>query len=407
MIDTLQTYDIFSHEVRSNPQPLYAQMRAESPVHRYMGFMGQDNPLWVLTRYDDCVMYLKDPRFGKQIHDNLSPEQANRYWTQSDPNDPWVAINKHMLNLDPPDHTRLRTLVHKAFTPRMVENLRPRIHSIANNLLDEMGDHGTGDLIEHYAFPLPMTVIAEMLGIPAADRDQFRRWTKLLLFGGNPGEDFTALMEFAGYMNNMIHERREKPQEDIISALVQAEEGGDKLDHMELLSMLFLLLVAGHETTVNLIGNGTLALLQHPDQLEKLRQNPDLIKPAVEEILRYNGPVDITTTRWTFDDVEIGGTVIPKGEAVWAALLAANRDPAQFENPDVFDITRDPNKHIGFGNGIHYCVGAPLARLEGAIALNALVQRLPDLELAVPQDDLHWTTGVLIIHGMLEMPVRY
>jgi cytochrome P450 PksS len=285
--------------------------------------------------------------------------------------------------------------------------LRPRIHSIANNLLDEMGDHGRGDLIEHYAFPLPMTVIAEMLGIPAADRDQFRRWTKLLLFGGNPGEDFTALMEFAGYMNNMIHERREKPQEDIISALVQAEEGGDKLDHMELLSMLFLLLVAGHETTVNLIGNGTLALLQHPDQLEKLRQNPDLIKPAVEEILRYNGPVDITTTRWTFDDVEIGGTVIPKGEAVWAALLAANRDPAQFENPDVFDITRDPNKHIGFGNGIHYCVGAPLARLEGAIALNALVQRLPDLELAIPQDDLHWTTGVLIIHGMLEMPVRY
>ncbi len=407
MFDTQQTYDIFSDDVRANPQPLYARMRAESPVHRYTGFMGADNPLWVLTRYEDCVQYLKDPRFGKQIHDHLSPEQANRYWTQSDSDDPWVAINKHMLNLDPPDHTRLRTLVHKAFTPRMVENLRPRIHSIADELLEEMGAHGSGDLIEQYAFPLPVTVIAEMLGIPPADRDQFRRWTKLLLFGGDPGEDFDALMEFGGYMNNMIHERRENPKEDIISALVQAEEDGDKLDHMELLSMLFLLLVAGHETTVNLIGNGTLALLQHPDQLTKLRQNPELIKSAVEEILRYNGPVDITTTRWTFEDVEIDGTVIPKGEAVWASLLAANRDPAHFEHADTFDITRDPNKHIAFGNGIHYCVGAPLARLEGTIAINALVQRLPDLELAVAVDDLQWTTGMLIIHGMLAMPVRY
>jgi cytochrome P450 len=407
MVDSTQVYDIWSPAARAHPHPVYAQMRQENPVYQYPQAWGNRMPIWVLTRYDDCVMFLKDDRFGKAIHQNLPPATANSYWTESDPDDPWVAINKHMLNLDPPDHTRLRTLVHKAFTPRMVENLRPRIHTIASDLLDAMGEHGTGDLLNDFAFPLPVTVIAEMLGIPAADREQFRRWTKLLVFGGNPEENFGALMEFGGYMNNMINARREDPQDDIISALVQAEEDGDKLDHMELLSMLFLLLVAGHETTVNLIGNGTLALLQNRDQFDKLRANPELIRSAVEEMLRYNGPVDMTTTRWTFADVDVGGTVIPKGQAVWASLLAANRDPAQFPDPDRFDIKRDPNKHIAFGNGIHYCVGAPLARLEGTIALNALVQRRPQLELAVPIEDLEWTTGIMILHGMLAMPVRY
>jgi cytochrome P450 PksS len=289
----------------------------------------------------------------------------------------------------------------------MVEDLRPRIQQIATDLLDEMGDHGETDLLNAFAFPLPVTVIAEMLGIPADDREQFRKWTKVLLFSVDFSANEQALMEFGLYMNNMIHERRDNPQNDIISALVQAEEGGDTLNHMELLSMLFLLLVAGHETTVNLIGNGMLALMQHRDQLDKLRDDPSLTRSAVEELLRYNGPVDLATTRWAFEDVALSdGTVIPKGEPVWASLLAANRDPAQFEEPDRLDITRDPNKHIAFGNGIHFCVGAPLARLEGTIALSALVQRLPQIELAVDESTLEWTT-MPIIHGMTTLPVRF
>lgn len=406
MIESPRVYDFWSKEARANPQPLYAQMRREDPVHRAVG-SNPNNPVWVLTRYDDCISFLRDARFGKEFHKKLPRQLAERWWPEPSPDDPWTIINRHLLEIDPPDHTRLRALVHKAFTPRMVESLRPRIHAIADDLLQAMGDHGETDLIAAFAFPLPITVIAEMLGIPPADREQFRRWTKILLFSADGEENQAALMEFGMYMNQMIDDRQAHPREDIITALVQAEEGGDKLNRMELLSMLFLLLVAGHETTVNLIGNGTLALLQHPDQLEKLRRDPALIKSAVEEMLRYNGPVDMTTNRWAFEDVEIGGVTIPQGDMVWASLLAANRDPAHFAEPDRFNITRDPNRHIAFGNGIHYCVGAPLARMEGTIALNALVQRLPQLELAAPVESLEWTTGFMVIHGMLAMPVRY
>ena len=351
---------------------------------------------------------LKDQRFGKDQHKHLPPEIAERWWgPPASPDDPWEAINRHMLNLDPPDHTRLRALVHKVFTPRMVENLRPRIAQIADDLLDEMADQSEADYIASFAFPLPITVIAEMLGIPAADRDQFRKWTKIILFGLDEAENQESVVEFGMYMNALVDDRHENPQDDIITGLVQAEEDGDRLDRMELLSMLFLLLVAGHETTVNLIGNGTLALIQHPDQFEKLRANPSLIKSAVEEMLRFNGPVDMTTLRYAFEDIAIGGAVIPKGDGVWASLLAANRDPAQFPDPDTFDIARDPNKHIAFGNGIHYCVGAPLARLEGTIALSAMLQRISHIELAAPLASLEWTTGFLTIHGMNAMPVRY
>lgn len=406
MVDSAYRYEILTPQARANPQALYAEMRREQPAYRHV-WSDSKLPLWVLTRYEDCVLVLKDQRLGKNIHRSLPPEIAKRYHPPPDPNNPWSIVSQHMLDQDPPEHTRLRALVHKAFTPRMVEDLRPRIQQIASDLLDAMGDHGETDLLNAFAFPLPVTVIAEMLGIPAADRDQFRKWTKVLLFSVDFSENEEALMEFGMYMNNMIHERSENPQNDIISALVQAEEDGDTLNHMELLSMLFLLLVAGHETTVNLIGNGMLALMQHREQLDALRENPELIRSAVEEMLRYNGPVDLATTRWAFEDVELSdGSVIPKGEPVWASLLAANRDPAQFEDPDRFDIRRDPNKHIAFGNGIHYCVGAPLARLEGAIAINALVQRLPQIDMAADPATLEWST-MPIIHGMTTMPVRY
>ncbi len=388
---------------RANPQAVYERIRLEDPVHRSIGRMS-GNPIWFLTRYDDCVAFLKDQRFGKQIDKHFSPEEVRRWWGDSDPT--FDPVNYHMLNLDPPDHTRLRALVHKAFTPRMIENLRPRISQIADDLIDEMAGKSEIDMIADFGFPLPITVIAELLGVPASDREKFREWTKALVFGIDADSSRVAALEFAMYTNSLIDERSQSPRDDLISALVQAEEEDDKLDRMELMSMIFLLLVAGHETTVNLIGNGTLALMQNPDQLQKLRDEPGLIRSAVEEMLRYNGPVETTTLRMALtDDAEIAGVHIPKGEGVLAALVAANRDPAVFADPNRFDITRDPNKHIAFGNGIHFCVGAPLARLEGAIAINRLVERLPRLELAVDPQTLVWNENILL-HGMAALPVR-
>lgn len=405
---TTQThvYDIWSAKTRANPQALYEQMRDETPIYRAVGPVTGNN-FWFFTRYDDCVSILKnDQAIGKEFRKHLPAEVANKWGPPPDPNDVFEVVNHHLLDLDPPDHTRLRGLVHKAFTPRVIENLRPRIQQIADDLIDQMQGTGQADLINAFSFPLPITVIAEMLGIPAADRDKFRDWTRTLLFVPDADENRRAAIEFGMYMNSMIDERRENPQDDVLTGLIQAEESGDRLDRMELLSMLFLLLVAGHETTVNLIANGTLLLLQHPDQMQKLKNDPALIRPAIEEMLRYNGPVETTTFRWTFEDVEIGGVTIPAGDVVLPALLAANRDPAYFENPNVFDITRENNKHIAFGMGIHYCLGAPLARMEGAIAINTLLKRLPNLQLAVDVDDLQWNESILL-HGMKEMPVTF
>lgn len=401
MTEYINTYPIWDSATRANPQALYEQMRQEDPVHRGIGPV-TGRGFWFFTRYEDCVSVLKDQRFGKEFQKHLTPEQVQQQQPSSEEFD---IINRNMLNVDPPDHTRLRALVHKAFTPRMVENLRPRIHQIASDLLDVAQDLREFDLVEAFSFPLPITVIAEMLGVAAADRDKFREWTRILLFSGEQEASQRALMEFGMYMHQLIDDRHENPRDDLITGLIQAEEEGQKLDRQELLSMIFLLLVAGHETTVNLIGNGMLALMQHPDQMQKLKDDPGLIRTAVEEMLRYNGPVETPTVRWAFQDVEIGGKVIPKGELVMPVLLAANRDPAVFENPNTFDITRDPNRHIAFGSGIHYCVGAPLARLEGVIAINALLERLPTLQLNTAIENLDWNDN-LLIHGMKAMPVR-
>ena len=324
----------------------------------------------------------------------------------AEPDPIFEAVNRHMLNLDPPDHTRLRALVHKAFTPKVIEELRPRIAQIAHDLLDEMAASNAGDLIEAFAFPLPVTVIAELLGIPAADRDKFRRWTKALLESDSESESRDSAMEFGMYMNALADERHANPRSDILSNLVHAEEQGDRLDRMELLSMLFLLLVAGHETTVNLIGNGTLALLTHPDQHAKLRDNPALIGTAVEEILRYNGPVETPTIRFAMEDVDWDGYRISTGDMLMPSLLGANRDPAMFPDPDKFDITRNPNPHVAFGYGIHFCLGAPLARMEGAIAINALLARFPNLRLDASPDTLEWSDQ-LLIHGLRTLPVSW
>lgn len=403
VIDAVNKYKLWDSVMRRNPQAVYAQMREHDPVYAATGPVS-GNRFWFFTRYHDVQAVLKDPRFGKDAR-NLPPEIRHKY-VDADPDPIFEAIDRHMLNLDPPDHTRLRALVHKAFTPKVIEEMRPRIATIAQDLLDEMAASDGADLIEAFAFPLPITVIAELLGIPSADRDKFRKWTKALLEGDSFTDSRESAMEFGRYMNALADERRENPRGDILSNLVHAEEQGDRLDRMELLSMLFLLLVAGHETTVNLIGNGMLALLTHPEQHAKLRENPALINTAVEEMLRYNGPVETPTIRFAMTDVDWDGHRIQAGDMLMPSLLGANRDPAVFPDPDTFDITRNPNPHVAFGFGIHYCLGAPLARMEGTIAIDALVRRFPNLRLNADPDTLEWSEQ-LLIHGLRSLPVTY
>ncbi len=397
----LSKYPIMELKTRANPQPVYEQMRQHDPIYSDYGPM-TGRRFWFFTRYDDCVAVLRDSRFGKNIEEHLTPEQL----AQQPPQDEAFAItNRNMLFMDPPDHTRLRSLVHKAFTPRMIQNLEPRIQEITNDLLNAMEGKQTIDLIAEFALPLPSTVIAELLGVPLDDQPRFHRWTKTLLYSGLMEEAQIAALEFTMYIHEMIEERQENPREDLISGLVSVEEDGETLNREELISMIFLLLVAGHETTVNLIGNGTLALMQHRDQLDLLVQHPEHIKTAIEELLRFNGPVETTTMRWALEDVEIAGITIPQGDIVLPSLIAANRDPAKFENPNTLDITRDPNPHIAFGMGIHYCLGAPLARLEGAIAMNSFLQAYPNSELNTAVEDLQWSES-LLLHGMKTLPIR-
>jgi cytochrome P450 len=320
-------------------------------------------------------------------------------------------LSRNMLDTDPPDHTRLRSLVSKAFTPRLIERMRPRVQAIADELLDAVEDKGEMDLIDDYAFPLPITVIAELLGAPAEDRDSFREWSDAAVSGDASQEYLEKVLiphmqAFTDYLRAMFEEKRKNPKEDLISALVRAEEAGDKLSEDELLGMVFLLLVAGHETTVNLIGNGTLALLQHPDQLHKLRDEPSLINSAVEELLRYDGPVETSTEHFAREDVAIGKTVIPRGEMVLVVIAAADHDPERFQDPDLLNITRGDNKHLAFGKGIHHCLGAPLARMEGQIAISALLRRMPRLWLKGSPESLTWRPG-LVLRGLQGLAVEF
>ena len=397
-------YDLWAPEVRANPLPLYARMRQEAPLVRLVDPY-QGLPLWVTTRYKDSVELLRDPRFTKDVR-KLPASAPARTGLRSE----LQAITQHMLMADPPDHTRLRTLVSKAFTPRRVEELRPRITAIAHRLLDAaQAQGGSMDLLDAFAFPLPITVIAELLGVPLEDQDRFRAWTHVLIHppvGGDMEPIRRAGMQFIQYFQGLLERRRREPGEDLLTALVSVEEQGDRLSPVELISMLFLLLIAGHETTVNLIGNGVWALLHHPEQLERLRAHPALIETAVEEMLRYRGPVETTTSRWAPQDVEFHGQVIPAGELVVASLTAADHDPEQFPEPERFDIAREPNRHIAFGFGGHFCLGAPLARLEGTIALNLLLERLPHLRFAGDPAALRWREGILI-SGLKNLPVAF
>jgi cytochrome P450 PksS len=397
--------NIASPAFKANPYPFYARLRREAPVCPVK--LADRRIVWLVTRYDDVVTVLKDDRFVKDSRAAQSPEQAARQ--------PWIpamfkSIERTMLDLDPPDHTRLRALVHQAFSPKLVEGLRERIGALTNQLLDGVHSKGGMDLIRAYAEPVPTTIIAEMLGVPPGDRDRFRRWSSRIvttapsIWGMLPA--LPALWAFLRYIRKLVVARRADRNGDLVSALIEAREAGDRLSEDEMLAMVSLLLIAGHETTVNLIGNGMLALLEHPDQLERLRNEPALIKPAVEELLRYDGPLETATERYAREDVSLGGVTIPKGEQVFAVLASANRDDRQFERPDELDLAREPNRHLAFGLGVHYCLGAPLARLEGQIAINTLLKRIPDLRLAVPAEALRRRPG-LVLHGLEALPVAF
>ena len=400
-------HPLFTLEGRKDPHPIYKRLRAEEPLTRIVEPY-RKVPFWLLTRYADCSEMLRDPRFGKDFT-TWSPDDRARTHVS----DEFEVLGKHMLGADPPDHTRLRSLVAKAFTPQIVEGLRGRIATIADDLVSAAiaRDPGGMDLVSAFSYPLPVTVIAELLGVPAADQDDFRRWTTTIFTPADTEEQLGNLratgFAFFQYFMSLIERRRAEPKNDLVSGLVAAEEGGDRLTTQELVGMLFLLLVAGHETTVNLITNGMLALMEHPEERERLVADPSLLESAVEEMLRYCGPVETTTYRFATEDVEMHGLTIRKNELVLASLLSADRDESKFPDADRFDIGRKPNKHIAFGYGIHFCLGAPLARLEAAIAVETLLRRLPRMRLAVRREEIEPSTMLLLLHAKKRLPITF
>jgi cytochrome P450 PksS len=394
--------DITSPAFKADPYPFYARLRDDAPVCAVP--LPNRMTVWLVTRYDDVALVLRDERFAKDVANALTPEEAARL-----PRPPGLfqPLTRHMLNADPPDHTRLRALVQRAFTPGLVEGMRARVGVIAERLLDGIVGRPQVDLIRDYALPIPTTVIAEMLGVPAEDRHRFHRWSRTILVSAASSwglwKTLPSAWAFLRYIRRLIAARRAAPRDDLVSALVRAEEAGERLTADELASMVFLLLVAGHETTVNLIGNGTLALLEHPAELARLRADEGLIRPAVEEMLRFSSPVETATRRFAREDVGLAGATIPRGAVVLAVLASANRDGHQFPDPDRLDVGREPNKHLAFGLGAHYCLGAALARLEGQIAVQALLRRARVLRLAAP-GRLRWRGG-LVVRGLEALPV--
>ena len=397
---------LFDRAFIDDPYPAYAWLREHAPVHRTRLPNGVE--AYLVTRYEDVKAVLADPRLSKNAATSFPGWQPGRTGI---PGEHRSGVAAHLLNLDPPDHTRLRRLVSKAFTPRRIAEFEPQIRRIADELLDACersardGD-GTVDLIRGFACPLPVAVILEMLGVPTEDQAIFHEWA----FGvvdrssvrGGVGR---SVKRIRGYLREIIHKKRLNPGDDLLTALVRASDHGEHLSEDEAASMAFILLFAGFETTINLIGNGTFALLTHPDQRARLREDPELLDNAVEELLRYDGPVEFATWRFTTEPITVGGVDIPAGEPVLAVLAAADRDPERFAEPDVLDLGRAATGHLALGHGIHFCIGAPLARLEGRIGFERLLARHPDVALAAPADQLRWHSG-LIMRGLYELPVR-
>ncbi len=402
----LTPVDITAPQFKANPFPYYARLRDEAPV--FSVTLRSKQRAWLVTRYDDALMVLKDDkRFIKDPQSAMTPQQ----WKKA-PKMPSIvkAVQRGLLNIDGADHTRLRALVHRAFTPRLIEQWRDQIETVTNELLDAAEPKGQMELIADFALPLPLTMIGRILGVPPEDNPKFNRGMKAFVSVGTNRNPLIlpSLVQFMGYLKKLIKERQARPKDDLITALVQAKEGSDQMTDDEVLAIIFLLLSAGHETTVNLIGSGTLALLEHPDQWERLRNDPEpaLVKSGVEELVRFVCPAETATERYTTEDVTIAGAIIPRGELVLAVIASANRDVSQFENPDTLDLGRQNNKHLSFGQGIHYCIGAPLSRMEGQIALSTLARRMPNLRLGVAPEQLRWRNS-FILRGLEALPVSF
>ncbi|MEJ3652850.1 cytochrome P450 [Actinomycetes bacterium KLBMP 9759] len=377
----------------------FAELAAAGPVQKVTLFTGV--PAWVVTGYAEARELLAHPDVVKAItagpfHEQMPPEIG-------------AAMEQHLLSANPPDHTRLRKLVSAAFTVRRTEKLAPRIAEIARELLDAMADQAPGpvDLVGAYGYPLPMTVITELLGVPVQDRASFRKWSSIIINASvqTPETFIDAATSIVGLVRELIAQKRAEPADDLLSDLIAVRDGGDRLSEDELSSMVFLLLVAGHETTVNLICSGVSALLDNPEQLALLRAEPSRLPAAVEELLRFDGPLQAPVPSIARARIEIAGVTIEPGDVVLPALLAANRDPRRFDRPSDLDITRSPAAHLAFGHGIHHCLGAPLARLEGRIAIGALLERFPGLRPADPgTEPIRYPA--LLMNGLSALPVR-
>jgi cytochrome P450 len=380
----------------ADPYPIYRRLRAEAPV-----FWDESSRAWLLTRYSDVTAALRDPRFAS----------FKSSFAQSAPDFDRIT-NDWLLLKNPPEHTRLRTLINKAFLPRIVEQVLPHIQQATDRLLDQVEAAGRLELIADLAFPLPITVISLLLGVPSQDSQRFHEWSHAFVATVDPRDRVSpetlergnqALLAFEDYCRYLIEAKRRQPRDDLISALIAAEEHGNRLSTSELIAMCILLLIAGQEATVNLIANGTLALLRNPDQLALLRARPEHINSAVEELLRYDSPVQFLT-RIAAQDMTLGGKTVRQGDEVFLVLAAANHDPEYFEDPDRLKVTRTPNPHLAFGAGIHFCVGASLARAEGQIAIGTLLRRMPNLRLATDRPE--WRSAIRF-HALKALPLTF
>jgi cytochrome P450 len=406
--------ELFTWEFATDPYPAYAWLREHSPVHRTQLPSGVE--AWLVTRYTDARQALADPRLSKNPAHHDEPAHAKG--KTGIPGERKAELMTHLLNIDPPDHTRLRRLVSKAFTPRRVAEFAPRVQELTDRLIDGFAAEGSADLIHEFAFPLPIYAICDLLGVPPEDQDDFRDWAGMMLRhtkagrGGGPrGGVARSVKKMRNYLAELIRRKRENPGEDLISGLIRTSDHGEHLTENEAAAMAFILLFAGFETTVNLVGNGVHALLRNPGQRELLQKSlaageTGLLATGVEELLRYDGPVELATWRFATEPLTLGGRDIAVGDPVLVVLAAADRDPERFRHPDTLDLARRDNQHLGYGHGIHYCLGAPLARLEGQTALATLLTRLPDLRLAADPDDLRWRGG-LIMRGLRTLPVEF
>jgi cytochrome P450 len=391
---------------QDNPFPIFAEIRQRGPVQHVT--LADGHGAWLVLGYEESKALLNEARLSKDMQAAFARDSEVLAEGL-----PGREFARHMLAVDPPDHTRMRRLVSAAFSLRRVEKLEPAVCAIVDDLLDriaELGPDARVDLVSAFAFPLPFTVICELLGVPEEDRTAFGQCLTTMSSPTLTPEQYdrakAASDAVVALLRGLVETKRQHPGDDLVTGLIRARDGDECLDEQELLASILQLIIAGHDTTASLIGNGVVALLRHPDQVAALQADPDALPGAVEELLRYDAPVPHATFRYAVDDVDVGGVTIPAGAQVIISLASANRDPERFPDPDALDLHRSDQRHIAFGHGIHFCLGAPLARMEGRLALGTLFRRFPELRLAVPVEELHWGHGDgLVLRGLSELPV--